>query len=231
MPVRRIVLAVVLTLGMLSGCSASPDISEPLPTGQSLIDTAAGGLQDLESVNFTFHVNGAVPGLPVRKVEGVAHRQGGQYGYARGVADVQRITDRTQYEFLLSGDTLRLTDDGAQEEQALPERFSPARILAPDTGLHRLLDEATNLETEGREDLDDVPTYRVDGELSREVVAMLIPAVRADVDVKFWVRQAEEPDLMRIWMQLPPQQQNAGAVTLELALSNHNSPAEPTVQS
>lgn len=227
MPARRVGLAVVLALGTLSGCSSSPNESEPLPPGEPLVNTTADRLRELESVNFSLEVDGAIPGLPVREVEGVAQRGNGPYGYAQGTADVQDNTDRVQYEFLLSEDTLHLSSDDQQEEQAVPEQFSPAHLLGPDQGLHQILEKATDLETEGREELDGAATYRIDGELAQDIAAEVVPAVPGDVDVKFWVRETAEPDLLRIWMQMPPQQQNEGAVTLELALSRHNVPPEP----
>jgi lipoprotein LprG len=52
----------------------------------------------------------------------------------------------------------------------------------------------------------------------------VVPGIKSDVDVKFWVDQAESHQLMRVWMQVPPSQPNEGAVMLELALSKQNVP-------
>ncbi|PXY37449.1 LppX_LprAFG lipoprotein [Prauserella flavalba] len=220
---RRILLA-VLALGLLTGCT-SPDTSGPLPDGATLVDDSAKALRDLESVRFDFRVSGAIPGLSIRAVDGVAQRSDGRYGYARGDADVQRHTDRAQYEYLLAGDRLRLTDrDGDQVEQAVPEQFVPARILDPKHGLYQLLTHATALKTETSEELDDVTAYRVNGELPRKVVSQLVPGIQADVDVKFWVSEQPNRNLLRLWIQVPPRQKNEGSVMLELALSDHNRP-------
>lgn len=226
---RRTALSLVLALATLGGCTASPDTSGPLPQARPLLDASAAAMADLRSVNFTFKVSGAVPGLSVREVEGIARREPEPHGYARGSADVQQGTNRTQYEFVVAGGTLTLTDaDGDTVSEAVPKPFAPARLLDPRTGLRRLLDEATNLRTESKEELHDVPTYRVDGRLSQQAASAVVSGIHADVDVKFWVRQDPSRSLMRIWVQVPPRQQNEGAVMLELALTNHNAAKEPT---
>ncbi len=114
-------------------------------------------------------------------------------------------------------------------ERAVPELVAPARLLDPATGLGTLLRQARGLETETREDLDDVATYRVGGELPREAVAAFVPGVHADVDVKFWVGADAPGHLRRVWVQVPPRQKNEGAVVLELALTRHDVPVASTV--
>ncbi|MEU6646541.1 LppX_LprAFG lipoprotein [Saccharomonospora sp. NPDC046836] len=230
---RRIMLVVVLVWTLLAGCTSAGGAGEELPDGTSLVEASAESLRELNTVAFDFRVSGAIPGLTLRAVDGVAMRSGGEHGYARGDADVQQLTDRTLYQFVLSGDRLRLTDqDGDRTERPVPEQLSPARLLSPEHGLYQLLSHATNLKTETKEDLDDLPTYRVTGKLSREVVSAFIPGIQADVDVKFWVSEAADRNLMRVWVQVPPRQESAGSVMLELALSKHNEPvstaASPT---
>ncbi|MEU3275347.1 LppX_LprAFG lipoprotein [Saccharomonospora sp. NPDC006951] len=229
---RRIALLVVLVIGMLGGCTPSPDTSGPLPEGRGLVDESATALRDLRSVHFQVSLSGTVPGLSIREVDGVATRQGGEYGFASGDADVQEHTDRVQYRFLLSGDRLRLTDkDGNSSERSVPAEFSPARLLDPEQGLYQLLEKASGLTTEGREELDGVSSYRVTGEVSRSVVSAIVPGIEADVDVKFWVREGKNRDLLRLWMQIPPRQKNEGSVMLEVALSEHNAPVRESSDS
>lgn len=228
MQLRRTALSLVLALAALGGCTTSPDTSGPLPRADHLLDASAEAMAGLRSVNFTFNVSGAVPGLSVREVEGVARREPEPYGYARGAADVQQGTNRRQYRFVVTGETLTLEGaDGETVNKTVPQPFNPARLLDPENGLRSLLTEATNLRTEGREELHDVPTYRVDGKLPQQVISTLVSGIHADVDVKFWVRQDPSRSLMRMWVQVPPRQQNEGAVMLELALTNHNAGKEP----
>ena len=234
MQIRRLVqilLAVLVTSAPLAGCSGNPDNTGPLPKGQQLVDAAAENLRELTNVAFELEISGAVPGLPVREIEGVASRSEGPNGSASGEADMQLETERVRYEFTLSDDVLLLTDsDGETEEQAVPVPYTPARLLDPEHGLRQLLIGAEELETETREQLDDVETYRVHGTLSREAVSAVVPAVQDDVDIKFWVADDTE-QLMRIWIQVPPRKENEGAVQLQLALTEHNTAAAPAPRS
>src|SRR5690606_17493937 len=160
-----------------------------------------------------------------------ASRSEGPNGSASGEADMQLETERVRYEFTLSDDVLLLTDsDGETEEQAVPVPYTPARLLDPEHGLRQLLSGAEELETETREQLDDVETYRVHGTLSREAVSAVVPAVQDDVDIKFWVADDTE-QLMRIWIQVPPRKENEGAVQLQLALTEHTRAAAPAPRS
>ncbi len=222
----RLSLVALIGSASLSACAGNPDNTGPLPEATGLVEEAAENLRELTSVAFEFRVSGEIPGLSVREVEGVADREGGPNGTASGEADAQLFTERVQYSFVLTDDTLTLTDpDGETTQRPAPAEYTPARLLDPEKGLRRLLTEATDLQTETREELDDVETYRVDGELDHRAISALVAGVHDDVDVKFWI--AEEGDrLVRVWVQVPPRKKNEGAVQLELALSGHNA-AEP----
>lgn len=228
MLIRRLAQSLVVTLAVsapLSACTGNPDNTGPLPEARGLADAAAEDLRDLTDVAFELRVSGAIPGLPVREVTGVVDRRDGT---ASGEADVQYPDERVQYTFVLDGDTVTLTDaDGVVVDTPLPADYAPGELLDPDDGLRALLVEAGNLRTETREELDDVATYRIGGELRHETISALVPGVHDDVDVKFWI--AEHGDrLMRVWVQVPPRKKNEGAVQLELALDRHNatSPAD-----
>ncbi|MFD2397088.1 LppX_LprAFG lipoprotein [Prauserella oleivorans] len=108
----------------------------------------------------------------------------------------------------------------------MPAQFSPARLLDPERGLRQLLTKATALETESREELQGVPAYRINGELSHAAVSALVPGIHDAVDVKFWVSENPRRDLLRLWVQVPPRQPNEGSVMLELALTDHNKPVQ-----
>ncbi|NIJ13874.1 lipoprotein LprG [Saccharomonospora amisosensis] len=221
-------LSLLLTIAVLGGCTASPDTTGPLPRARPLLDASADALAQLRSVNFAFSVSGAVPGLSVREIDGVARRDPQPHGYAHGAADVQRGTKRAQYEFVVADGTLTLEDgEGRTMREPVPQPFDPAQLLDPTNGLRTLLDGARQARTEGKEELHDVPTFRVDGRLPRHVISAVIPGVHTDVDVKFWVSQDQSRRLLRMWVQVPPRQRNEGAVMLELALTNHNAGVEP----
>lgn len=222
---RRIALVTVLALGLTGACTPAPDTTGPLPDGRQLVTEAAESVAQLRSVRFTFGASGTVPGLDVREVTGRAVVNGSRYGWARGEADLQRLTEREQVDFLLEGETVRLTDErGDTTERPVPAPYYPAAILDPDHGLAGLMADTTELETEGKEDLGEVSTFRINGSVAADVISQLVPGIQSDVDVKFWVSRQQPRDLVRLWMQIPPRQPNEGAVMLELELSEHNAP-------
>lgn len=211
----------LLTFALVCGCASSPDASGPLPGGSDLVSAAVAGFDALRTVRYELNVSGTIPGLDVREVDGQAGRGSPAYGHA----DVQQGTTRIQMTFLVDGRTLYLTDEhGNRTQRPVPEPYGPEVLLDPSRGLPRLLSGATELKTETREDVKGVQTYRITGELARAVVSSVVPAIQADVDVKFWVTQSEPRELVRVWMQVPPRQPNEGAVMLELGLSDVNAP-------
>jgi lipoprotein LprG len=219
---RRTAGVLLLTLALASGCDSAPDTSGPLPDGVKLVAAAGAGFDRLTSIRFDLSLSGAIPGLDIREVKGQVSRN----GLASGQADMQESTNRFELSFQIDGSTLELTDQhGKRTQTPVPPEFSPAVLLDPSRGLPRLLASANGLKTEAKEDVEGVQTYRVTGEVARNVISSFIPGIQADVDVKFWVTQSEPRELVRIWMQVPPRQPNEGAVMLELALSDGNAPA------
>jgi lipoprotein LprG len=211
----------LLILALVCGCEASPDTSGPLPSARDLVSAAEASFDILLTVRYELNVSGTIPGLDVREVDGQASRG----GLASGHADVQQGTTRFQMTFLVDGPTLYLTDQqGNRTQRPVPAAYAPGVLLDPSRGVPRLLSGATELKTETREDVKGVRTYRITGDLARAVVSSVVPAIQADVSVKFWVTQSEPRQLVRVWMQVPPQQPNEGAVMLELGLSDVNAP-------
>ncbi|GLY68192.1 LppX_LprAFG lipoprotein [Amycolatopsis taiwanensis] len=213
---RRIAGVLLAAAALATGCGPSPDTSG-LPDGTQLVSAAGASLDQVRTVRFDFDVSGTIPGLDVRAVSGQASRDGS----ASGKADVQDTVNRFETTFAINGPTLYLTDQhGNRTERPVPAGYNPAVVLDPSRGLPRLLTEATGLKTETKEDVQGVQAYRVTGELAGNVVSSVVPQIHSDVDVKFWVTQSEPRELVRVWMQVPPQQPNEGAVMLQLALSD-----------
>ncbi|MFI6029942.1 LppX_LprAFG lipoprotein [Amycolatopsis magusensis] len=224
----RRLLGLLLLTGLLGGCTVSPDTSGPLPDGGGLVREAAAAVGRLNTVHFKFGISGMLEGLEVLDVEGDADRAGGTHGSAHGLAGVQEANDRVDYQFQLSGDTLTLTDQQGASRTEAPPLFTPTMLLDASRGLPRLLNGATALETEGKERLGEVHAYRVTGKVPQAVISAVVPSIQTDVDVKFWVEQAETRNLVRVWLQVPPRQANEGAIMLELALTAPNQPAPAT---
>lgn len=215
-PIATVLLAVIAATGAVSGCEASREASG-LPDGAQLVSVAAAGLDRWHTVRFDFDLSGVIPGLDVSEASGQASRDGS----ASGKAQVEDAADEYQTTFTINGTTLYLTDQhGNRTERPVPAGYGPAALLDPSRGLPRLLTGATELKTETEEDVQGVQAYRVTGELARDVVSSVLPQIRSDVVVKFWVTRSEPRQLVRVWMQMPPPRPNEGTVMLELALAD-----------
>ncbi|GAA1245634.1 LppX_LprAFG lipoprotein [Prauserella halophila] len=246
---RRILVVTASLVALVAGCTSSPEAPESEPPGASLVRDASIALRDVTSVRFDLHTQGALPGFPIRSLDGVATRS----GWAAGEVDLQLPAERVQYEYELGhrdggsssgGSPTSAVPDGSSAEAAhdntvtltdsddvtttavLPERFTAKSLLARDGGLRDLLGDATELSTESREDIEDVPTYRVSGTLPQADISELLPGVTDDVAVKFWVTDNPERTLLRVWLQVPPRRPNQGATMIELGLSEHNQPID-----
>ncbi|GAA1969464.1 LppX_LprAFG lipoprotein [Amycolatopsis minnesotensis] len=214
---RRALPVLALSLGLLGACSASPDTSGPLPGGTELTGSAAEALKNLRSTHFRLGVSGTIPGLPIRSIEGAANRDGTGAGHADVQESAEKFDDVT---YTVASGVAKVSGKTTLPRTLdVPAEYDPATLLDPGKGLRRVLLAATAVTTEASEPLDKVGAYRLTGKLAGPVISGLIPGITADVDVKFWVREAAPHDLMRIWLQVPPYKPSEGAVMLELSLT------------
>lgn len=219
---------VALVLALVCACSAAPDARD-LPAANDLVTAAASTLAGLNSIHYDFSVSGNIPGLDVREIKGWASRDGGPYGASTGQADMQESSNRFELTYQITGDQLVLThSDGKRTQEPVSAPYSPRTLFDAAHGLPRLLTAATGVKTETEEDVKGTETYRVTGQLAKDVISGVLPQIQSDVDVKFWVTQSEPRSLVRVWVQVPPRQPNEGAVMIELALTAPNTPASTT---
>lgn len=219
---RHLVLALLLTIGLTSGCAGSLDSGGPLPPAPDLVSAAADSLTSLRSVRFVLGVNGVAPGLPVRKIDGDVSLDGGRYGRAMGNADLQNDIERVKVKYRLDGDDVTLSRPDGDRVIPADTSYTPRALLGPDGGLRRLLTGATELRTERWERVQDIDTVRIAAKVPAAVIGGIMPEIRADVFVKLWVSKAEPRQLVRVWLQVPPTKPEEFAVMLELALTRHN---------
>src|SRR2546421_4413925 len=118
-------LALLLVLLLTAGCTGSPDTRGPFPAGSELVSAAAKSFASVRSVHFAAGVNGVLPGLPLRQIEGDATLDDG--GTATGTADVQDGEGHTKFHFdVRDGDVS--TDHG---QSPLPDEYAVGAFLGP----------------------------------------------------------------------------------------------------
>jgi lipoprotein LprG len=191
---RRILLVTLaFVTAATTACSSDdkPADTSSLPDGAGLLKASAASTADIKSAHFTLVVNGEVPDLPVKKAEGDLTREG-KNGAAKGTVSMNLLGSLFEGEFVLvdslyiKGPTGGWTKVPASYAKNL---YDPAAILEPDHGIAKVLSSVRNAKTEGTEDIDGVSTYRVSGDVTKDVVADLVPGIDSDVDITFWVRE------------------------------------------
>ncbi|MFE0027992.1 LppX_LprAFG lipoprotein [Amycolatopsis sp. NPDC059021] len=215
---RSLRFLLALVLGLAGGCAASP--STPLPAGAELLSAAASSFATVRSTHFSLGVNGVLPGLPLRQIEGDATVDDG--GRATGTADVQDDVRRVKFSFDLRGGEVTRTDPSGTVREPVPPEFAVSALLGPQGGLRRLLDGVGAARTEGRERVEDVDAFRVGGVVPVAVVSRVLPQIHADVTVKVWVSESEPRQFVRLWLQVPPPGEHQSPVMFELGLTRQN---------
>ncbi|PXY19773.1 hypothetical protein DI005_02400 [Prauserella sp. PE36] len=189
MVIRRILLGMLaLTAAVTAGCTSDDAPSESLPDGPALIKDAAAATGDIQSTHFTLRVNGTVKGLSVQSLDGDLTKQGD----AKGTGTLKQAGQLVEVEFVLAGDTLYLKGPtgGYQEIPAALSStlYDPSAVLDPERGVSKLLSGLRNPVTEAQEEVEGTQTYKVTGQLGKDVLSGLLPGIQSDADVTFWLR-------------------------------------------
>ncbi|MGH3762250.1 LppX_LprAFG lipoprotein [Actinophytocola sp.] len=231
MVMRRFLVALLAFLAtVLSACTSDEGGADggSLPDAAGLLDDAAKSAADIRSAHFTLAVNGTVPGLDVQSAEGDLTREGGDAGAAQGSVKMMLFGSLFEGEFVIVDDKayVKGPTGGYQELPAalIANLYDPAAILDPSRGIANVLSNVQAPNTEAAEDLDGVPTYRVKGKASRDVIADLVPGVDSDVDITFWLRQDGDHQPVKASVAVPAE----GSPTVDVTLSDVDKPVEIT---
>ncbi|WP_328606670.1 LppX_LprAFG lipoprotein [Amycolatopsis sp. NBC_00345] len=211
-------LPALLLLGLVGGCTASPS----LPAGGELLGAAKTTFSQVRSLHFSVAVNGVLPGLPLRQLDGDAALADG--GRASGQAQVQNGAQDHKFDFVLDGDTAT-TKDTSGVSWTGPSPFTVAGFLGADGSLSAMLGAVSGARTEIREPVHGLDTYRVGGSVPAAVAARLLPQIHDDVLVKVWVTASEPRRFARLWLQVPPETERDSPVMFEVTLSQQDQAA------
>ncbi len=186
---RTLLAALALGATIVTGCSSGSDSS--LPDAGALLKegaTAAGGVT---STHFTLKVTGTVPGLSVHSLDGDLTKANG--GGAKGSGTLELLGQVVDAQFVLVNGTLYVkgpTGGFQQIPAALSSSiYDPSAILDPQRGIPKVLSGVQGPKTEGTEDVNGTPTYRITGTLPKDALTGLLPGVAADAKATLWLRQ------------------------------------------
>ena len=186
---RTLLAAMALSAAIVTGCSSSGDAS--LPDAGALLKDSAQATSGVTSTHFTMKVNGTVPGLSVHSLDGDLTKANG--GGAKGTGTLELLGQVVDAQFVLVNGSLYIKGPtgGFQKIPAVLSSsiYDPSAILDPQRGIPKVLSSVQGPKTDGKEDIDGTPTYRVKGTVPKDALAALVPGVSSDADATFWLRQ------------------------------------------
>ncbi|MGH3516815.1 MAG: LppX_LprAFG lipoprotein [Haloechinothrix sp.] len=215
---RRILLVLLAIIAMItSGCTSD----EQLPDAAELLRESADATSKITSTHFTLAVNGEVPGLSVRNIDGDLTTAGGPEGAAKGTATLTLGGQLIEGEFVLVDQTLYLKGPtgGFQQIPAamIAGVYDPSAVLDPERGIAKLLAGVRDAKTEATEDVAGTPTYRVTGAVSKDVIATLLPGITSDVNMTLWLAQEGEHLPVKASAALPTDGEQPASVDVTLS--------------
>jgi lipoprotein LprG len=186
---RTLLAAVALAASIVTGCSSGSDAS--LPEAGALLKDSASAAGSVTSTHFTMKVNGTVPGLSVHSLDGDLTKADG--GGAKGTGTLELLGQVVDAQFVLVNGSLYIKGPTGGFQQ-IPASLSssiydPSAILDPQRGIPKVLSSVQGPKTDGKEDVDGTPTYRVTGTVPKDALAALVPGVSSDANATFWLRQ------------------------------------------
>jgi lipoprotein LprG len=211
----RTLLAAVLAVTLMSGCSSEEGSGGPLPDGQALLRESATAMKDVTSVGFVLTTEGTPAGLPVKAMNGELLRNGDAQGDVTAVQAGLTI----EAKFVIVGPDLYFNLMGGYQKtdkSMITSILDPSAILDPERGIALMLKQATGAKAEARED----GLVRISASLPGSAVAGLGIKTSQTLQGQVWINE-EDKRLSKVKMNL-----DGGSATLSLSDFN----ADPTIQ-
>lgn len=232
----RMIVALCAALSLLvAGCSdddgqdAAP--TPELPDGVQLVSDSAAKTAEITSAHLAVQVDGTVPGIPIRTIDGDI-----------AVQDKQTVAEGTAL-LLMGGATLEAAftyfggdlyaDLGSGTKQKYPLVYDFTALLDPERGIAHLIDSITGAKTTGTETIDGTETYRVEGTVPAEALKALVPgASTGDIPIALWVSEADSTPVRAVATFATPDgatttDAEPGKVTVTLSKVNEPVTVEP----
>ncbi|MFI6168338.1 LppX_LprAFG lipoprotein [Nocardia sp. NPDC051052] len=163
--------------------AASCSLDGGLPDAALMVRNAALASGSIHSAHVVLESDGAVPGLPVRRID--ADLTTGHTNAAKG-----------SIKPILGPPMDFVSLDGALYTKSPSGTFAPANarviqlpnLLDPDRGLAHVLANIRQPKTVDREDRLGIDSFKVTGVVPAEDIEQLLPDVRTDANMTIWLR-------------------------------------------
>ena len=220
-----VVSAILVVLGAclvlwLSGCSsATPDPEARSPVGTSSdpalmaeVRQAVDATKALTSAHLAVRTTGRVDSML-----GITGADVDVRANPLAATGVCTYNDQAGVPFRIKDDTIsvKLFDDWTNLGSV--SDLSATRMLDPANGVAKMLSGVTNLQSQGSEVVDGVPTTKITGTIPPDTVKMLDPAARQSRPATAWISQDDSHRLVQARVDLGP-----GSV--QVTLSKWNEP-------
>lgn len=223
------VLTALLVVLALAGCSAaqpsapSAPAEPPPPPGQELLARSAEVMARIKTVGVDMQADPALAGLPLRSANGKLTAS----GEATGSAVLSMGGAPSEIQFTVTGGTLYIKG-ATGGYQAIPLSmaaglYDPTALLRPGTGVAALLRTATNGVTEGAEDVNGVPAWRVSATLDPQAAAAVVPGVAGPAKGTVWIDKATSRAL-KARVEMPTGATDGATAPVTVTLSDFDVP-------
>lgn len=173
-------LLAALFIALLTSCGSSG----PLPPATQLLSDSSNAMKTVTSTKANLDVDGTVPGIPIKSAQGVLKKDGS----AKGTVSLDMGAQPFELDFVIIGKDLYLkgpTGGFRKLSAALP--YDPTLILDPNRGVPHVLASGTDAETEGREQVNGVDSYRVQTKFPQAAIGKLVPGYDPNSDSQIWI--------------------------------------------
>jgi lipoprotein LprG len=228
---RRLLLGLGLLAVLVAGCTSGNNSggsgSSNLPAASTLLAGSSASMRGVTSVHFTITVNGTLPSVPIQNADGDLNAQ----GQAKGNAKITELGQLLQVDFVLVNNTFYIkgaTGGYTKVPASLAgSLFDPTAILDPNRGVAKVLSSVRDATTQARETVDGVDCYRIGGQVSKDVVAALVPGINSDVTSTLWVAADSKHLPVKAEFAVPGAGGSQGA-KIDVDISHYNEPVTVT---
>ncbi len=208
-----------LIIALVTACGGSGKTAG-LPEGATVLGDSAKAMRAVNTAHFAVDVQGNSPQIQVRSANGQLTREGS----AKGTVKVDEGRQILELQIVILGDRLYISGlpGGVQQMSAsfLSGYFDPRALLDPDRGIAAVLASGKDPNTETREQVDGVDSYRLGVTFPAQPLTTLVPGLGLvpDKATDIWVA-AQGSRLVKA--QFPT---NTGNITAHF--SDYDAPAQ-----
>jgi lipoprotein LprG len=217
------VVAGIVAVVVVGGCSAGPSAGPTLPDGVAVTEGAAAAMRTVTSAHVVIVTTGTIGVVRVRRAEFDLTASGSAKGTARAQLLDGPIND---YEFVMVGSSVWLKGPSGTwspySARTNPHAavYDPSSILDSTDGIAGVLAGSSHERTEASETIDGRSYYRVETYATDTALTGLMPGLSGSVfRVDFWA----DPDskrVRRLVVYAPPAGPETGTVTFDLTAVN-----------